>query len=324
MVDEPVVERRARVAEWRDEVGRLFDGTPATPEGTRLRPFVERFHSRGRPSRPGRGRRDGPSSAALRDLRRAGRYAAASRRRSATCASRSSAAAAAGTRVRRLGLALQLRTSSVTSGRPAPRPSLPAGRGPAPLRLRRGDAEADSSPTRSAGCSSSSATVPAITTRVPPQPFRPAVPAGSSPPRSWAASTSASSSYRATRLRRLLVARAGAKPARAMIAASVWLRSRLGLCTRRARRPAPNEPRRHRRRRRLLGLAAATARPTPARRCSCSKPVRARRARLGGPRPDDRRLDNGQHVLMGCYDATLAFLGASARPIASTASRRWR
>lgn len=43
--EEPVVERAARrIAEWRDEVGRLFDGTPLTPQGARLRPFVERFH----------------------------------------------------------------------------------------------------------------------------------------------------------------------------------------------------------------------------------------------------------------------------------------
>lgn len=44
--EEPDVERAGqRVAEWREEVARVFGGTPpATEQGRRLRPFVEQFH----------------------------------------------------------------------------------------------------------------------------------------------------------------------------------------------------------------------------------------------------------------------------------------
>jgi phytoene synthase len=43
--EEPEVARAAsRVAEWRHEVARLFAGNPVTEQGVRLRPFVERFH----------------------------------------------------------------------------------------------------------------------------------------------------------------------------------------------------------------------------------------------------------------------------------------
>jgi 15-cis-phytoene synthase len=42
--EEPVMERAvSRLADWQAEVGRLFAGTPVTPQGLQLQPYVQRF-----------------------------------------------------------------------------------------------------------------------------------------------------------------------------------------------------------------------------------------------------------------------------------------
>jgi phytoene synthase len=42
--EEPVAERaRTRVAEWRAEVARLFEGTPVSPQGQHLQPYARQF-----------------------------------------------------------------------------------------------------------------------------------------------------------------------------------------------------------------------------------------------------------------------------------------
>ena len=309
--------------------------TPQTPQGRALAPLVAHVRPAARALRGAhRRRRDGPRAAALRDLRRPlSSTASASRRRSGLICLEIFGCREPAARQYAIDLGVALQLTNILRDVPG---DLERGRVYIPLEDLRAHGCSRSRPARRVGAAGSGVRSPAVKALLRQQAQRArdyyaraaaraaarATRAAWWPPRSWARSTAASStaSSGATTTCSREVVRIP-RPRRAVIAAATWARIAARAGRRRARRvPHVDDARRRRHRRRLRRPARRVPRwPTPARACSCSR--RGRSSAAARPRFADREtgelVDNGQHVLFGCYRETFAFLRRDRRRAAT-------
>ena len=110
--------------------------------------------------------------------------------------------------------------------------------------------------------------------------------------------------HRASGLRRLRAPHPRAAPAAALIALRIWARSRVGLTAPRARAGCHRHWRRVRRAERGDGSGRGGARVLVLE----ARPALGGRATAFTDPATGERVDNGQHVLFGCYHETFAFL----------------